>query len=134
MCRHAAYARAAPRRYPLSAARPCLSGALSGRRAHAAADDERIREAARDVFVADPGARAGVGISALYRRYPRKDHPVRTIAGEGAGTLHRGARALEGDPGDSFAAFMARVVDADLHSMHRFKCVFSAMSRAGGRG
>ena len=46
---------------------------LSGRRREAALNDERILEAARDVFVADPGApinevakRAGVGISALY--------------------------------------------------------------------
>jgi AcrR family transcriptional regulator len=99
--------------------------ALSGRRAQAAANDERILEAAREVFVADPGApiaavaaRAGVGISALYRRYASKDDLVRAIVGEGlARYIEEVSRALEGDPWDSFTAFMNRVVDADLHSM-----------------
>ena len=56
------------------------SAPLSGRRAQAARNDERILEAAREVFVADPEApisavaeRAGVGISALYRRYASKE-------------------------------------------------------------
>ena len=99
--------------------------ALSGRRAQAAANDERILEAARAVFVADPGApiaavaaRAGVGISALYRRYASKDDLVRAIVGEGlARYIEEVSRALEGDPWTAFTAFMERVVDADLHSM-----------------
>ena len=99
--------------------------ALSGRRAQAAANDERILQAAREVFVADPGApiaavaaRAGVGISALYRRYASKDDLVRAIVGEGlARYIEEISRALEGDPWPAFAAFMERVVDADLHSM-----------------
>jgi len=99
--------------------------ALSGRRAQAAANDERILEAARAVFVADPGApiaavaaRAGVGISALYRRYASKDDLVRAIVGEGlARYIEEISRALEGDPWTAFTAFMERVVDADLHSM-----------------
>jgi AcrR family transcriptional regulator len=99
--------------------------ALSGRRAQAAANDERILDAAREVFVADPGApiaavaaRAGVGISALYRRYAGKDDLVRAIVGEGlARYIEEVSRALEGDPWESFTAFMERVVDADLHSM-----------------
>jgi AcrR family transcriptional regulator len=98
---------------------------LSGRRAQAAANDERILEAAREVFVADPGApiaavaaRAGVGISALYRRYASKDDLVRAIVGEGlARYIAAVEEALEGDPWEAFAAFMRRVVDADLHSM-----------------
>jgi AcrR family transcriptional regulator len=103
-----------------------LSGmALSGRRAQAAANDERILEAAREVFVADPGApiaavaaRAGVGISALYRRYAGKDELVRAIVGEGlARYTEEVSRALDGDPWQAFAEFMGRVVDADLHSM-----------------
>ena len=99
--------------------------ALSGRRAQAAANDTRILEAAREVFVADPGApiaavatRAGVGISALYRRYASKDDLVRAIVGEGlARYIEEVSAALEGDPWPAFAAFMERVVDADLHSM-----------------
>jgi len=99
--------------------------ALSGRRAQAAANDERILEAARAVFVADPGApiaavaaRAGVGISALYRRYASKDDLVRAIVGEGlARYIEEISGALEGDPWTAFTAFMERVVDADLHSM-----------------
>jgi len=99
--------------------------ALSGRRAQAAANDERILQAAREVFVADPGApiaavaaRAGVGISALYRRYASKDDLVRAIVGEGlARYIEEISGALEGDPWPAFAAFMERVVDADLHSM-----------------
>lgn len=99
--------------------------ALSGRRAQAAANDERILRAAREVFVADPGApiaavaaRADVGISALYRRYASKDDLVRAIVGEGlARYIEAVSAALEGDPWKSFAAFMERVVDADLHSM-----------------
>ena len=53
---------------------------LSGRRAEAARNDQRIIDAAREVFVADSGApiaavakRAGVGIGALYRRYASKE-------------------------------------------------------------
>jgi AcrR family transcriptional regulator len=53
---------------------------LRGRRAEAARNDQRILDAAREVFVADPGApiaavakRAGVGIGALYRRYASKE-------------------------------------------------------------
>jgi len=99
--------------------------ALSGRRAQAAANDERILEAARAVFVADPGApiaavaaRAGVGISALYRRYASKDDLVRAIVGEGlARYIEEISGALEGDPWTAFTTFMERVVDADLHSM-----------------
>ena len=99
--------------------------ALSGRRAQAAANDERILQAAREVFVADPGApiaavaaRAGVGISALYRRYASKDDLVRAIVGEGlARYIEEISGALEGDPWTAFTTFMERVVDADLHSM-----------------
>jgi AcrR family transcriptional regulator len=56
---------------------------LSGRRGQAARNDERILAAAREVFIADPkapisavAARAGVGISALYRRWPGKEDLV----------------------------------------------------------
>src|SRR3954447_25325194 len=63
---------------------------LSGRRAQAARNDERILEAAREVFLADPGApisavaeRAGVGIGALYRRHASKDELLQRLAADG---------------------------------------------------
>ena len=63
---------------------------LSGRQAQARRNDPRIREAAREVFTADPdapmsavAARAGVGISALYRRYASKEDLLREVARDG---------------------------------------------------
>jgi AcrR family transcriptional regulator len=64
--------------------------ALSGRRSQAARNDGAILEAARDVFLADPKApiaavaeRAGVGISALYRRYANKEDLLRRLCADG---------------------------------------------------
>ena len=101
--------------------------ALSGRRAQAAENDERILAAAREVFVADPGApiaavaeRAGVGIGALYRRYGSKEELLRRLCGEG---LQRYIAAVEAaladddDPWEAFARFMRRIVDEDTHSL-----------------
>jgi AcrR family transcriptional regulator len=100
--------------------------ALSGRRAQAAVNDERIRAAAREVFIEDPdapvaavAARAGVGISALYRRYASKDDLVRAIVGEGLARYNAAveeALADKGDAWEAFARFMERVVDMDLHA------------------
>jgi AcrR family transcriptional regulator len=107
------------------ASRPAAS--LPGRQAEAARNDQLILEAARAVFVADPGApvsevakRAGVGIAALYRRYPSKEDMLRKLSGDG---LHRyiaaaeAALADDADPWASFATFMRRVVEADTHSL-----------------
>jgi AcrR family transcriptional regulator len=100
---------------------------LSGRRAEAARNDRRILEAARAVFTADPGApvsavaeRAGVGISALYRRYESKEDLLRHLNAEGLGryvAVAEAALAEEGDPWEAFAGFMSRAVDADTHSL-----------------
>jgi len=100
---------------------------LSGRRAEAACNDRLILEAAREVFVADPEApiskvaeRAGVGISALYRRYASKEDLLRQLCADG---LRRyiaeveAALADEDDPWNAFADFMCRIVDADTHSL-----------------
>src|SRR6266853_1606380 len=66
------------------------SGSLSGRRAEAARNDERILQSARAVFLADPRApisavakHAGVGISALYSRYGSKEELLRTLCTDG---------------------------------------------------
>lgn len=100
---------------------------LSGRRAQAARNDKLILDAARTVFVADPDApisavadRAGVGISALYRRYESKEELLRHLAGE---ALQRYIAAVEraldsdDDPWELFAEFLREVVDADTHSL-----------------
>jgi AcrR family transcriptional regulator len=99
---------------------------LSGRRAQAARNDQLILEAARAVFVTDPDApiaavaeRAGVGMSALYRRYPSKEELLRRLAGDGLRRYLAEAEAAladDGDPWDAFVGFMGRIVDADTHS------------------
>jgi AcrR family transcriptional regulator len=100
---------------------------LSGRRAEAARNDQRILDAARAVFVADPGApiaavaeHAGVGISALYRRYASKETLLRRLCADGLEAYIAAASealADDGDPWEAFARFMRRVVDADTHSL-----------------
>lgn len=94
---------------------------LSGRRAQAARNDERILEAAREVFLADPGApisavadRAGVGIGALYRRHASKDELLQRLAADGMQRYLvevRAALADEGDPWIAFTRFMRRCID-----------------------
>jgi AcrR family transcriptional regulator len=100
---------------------------LSGRRAQAARNDQRILEAARQVFVADPAApvaavaeRAGVGMSALYRRYPSKEQLLARLAGDGLRRYLAAAEAAladDGDPWAAFATFLGAIVDADTHSL-----------------
>src|SRR5215207_5147896 len=95
---------------------------LSGRRAEAARNDARILDAAREVFVADPGApiaavaeRAGVGVASLYRRYPSKEHLLQRLFIE---SNRRGlaeteeALADDGDPWEVFCRYMHRRLDA----------------------
>ncbi len=95
---------------------------LSGRRAEAARNDTRILEAAREVFLSDPGApisaiaeRAGVGVASLYRRYPSKEHLLQRLFLE---SVRRGlaeteaALADDGDPWEVFSRYMHRRLDA----------------------
>ena len=98
-----------------------------GRRAEAARNDERILEAARAVFIADPGAaisavaaHAGVGVGALYRRYPSKEELLRQLCADGLRLYLEEAEAALADtrdPWESFAAFLRRIVAADVHSL-----------------
>jgi AcrR family transcriptional regulator len=100
---------------------------LSGRRAEAARNDRRILEAARAVFIANPEApiaavaeRAGVGISALYRRYSSKEELLRRLCADGLERyieIAEGALADEADPWETFANFMCRAVDAETNSL-----------------
>ncbi|TDC63144.1 TetR/AcrR family transcriptional regulator [Actinomadura sp. GC306] len=118
---------------------------MNGRKAQAARNDEVIREAARAVFTADPGApiaavaeRAGVGISALYRRYQSKEDLLQKLADEGMDRYLaqvEAALADEGDPWEVFAAFMRRCLDIGAGSLTMRHAggfeVTEAMSRKG---
>jgi AcrR family transcriptional regulator len=100
---------------------------MDGRRAQAAHNDTAILEAARAVYAADPeapiaavAARAGVGISALYRRYPSKEELLRKLCGDGLRESIAAAEAALADDDDAwkvFRRYMARVVDADAHTL-----------------
>ncbi|MFJ2086948.1 TetR/AcrR family transcriptional regulator [Micromonospora chokoriensis] len=99
---------------------------LGGRRAQAARNDEVILEAARAVFLDDPKApiaavaeRAGVGISALYRRYASKEDLLRRLCHDGLRRYIAEADAALAEPNDwtAFSTFLAGVVDADVHSL-----------------
>ncbi|MFC4375980.1 TetR/AcrR family transcriptional regulator [Nocardia halotolerans] len=99
---------------------------LPGRKAQAARNDALILDAARAVFLTDPTApiaavadRAGVGISALYRRYPSKEVLLRTLCHEGLRRFNAEADAALEDPDGwrGFVGFLRRVVEADVHSL-----------------
>ncbi|WP_350348518.1 TetR family transcriptional regulator [Agromyces sp. G08B096] len=105
---------------------PSTEAPLSGRRAQAARNDTAILDAAREVFMAAPDApvaavakAAGVGISALYRRYPGKEELLATLCLDGLRRFVDVARsALDvADPWDAFQAFLRGIVDADVHSL-----------------
>ena len=99
----------------------------SGRAAQAARNDKLILESARDVFLADPDApisavarQAGVGISALYSRYPRKEDLLRKLATDGLARIREEIDAAlhdDRDPWTVFAEFMGRLVDADVAAL-----------------
>ena len=85
-----------------------------------------ILAAAREVFLADHRApiaavaeRAGVGISALYRRYASKETLLKTLCHDGLRQFideaERAARIPDGRA--AFASFLTGVVDADVHSL-----------------
>ncbi|TDC84627.1 TetR/AcrR family transcriptional regulator [Actinomadura sp. 7K507] len=100
---------------------------MSGRKAQAARNDEIIRQAARAVFTADPGApisavaeHAGVGISALYRRYKSKDELLQKLADDGMDRYLAEVEAALDDDGDAweaFAGFMRRCLDIGAGSL-----------------
>ena len=90
---------------------------MSGRRAEAARNDERVLHAAREVFVVAPDApmsvvaqRAGVGIGSLYRRYPSKEALVAQVCLAGVREVEAEARvALDrarSYPWGAFVGFM----------------------------
>jgi AcrR family transcriptional regulator len=102
-------------------------GPLSGRRAEAARNDQRIIDAARDVFLADPDApiaavarRADVGISALYRRYESKEDLLRALALDAlTGYIDslRDALADDRDPWTAYCDCLTRIVDGHSQAL-----------------
>jgi len=121
------------------------STGLSGRQAQAARNDDLILAAARAVFTADPGApisavaeRAGVGISALYRRYQSKEELLRQLSMDGLRryiAIVEEALADDGDPWDVFARFMQRALDADTNSLTlRLAGTFTPTAELWGEG
>ncbi|GIE97126.1 TetR/AcrR family transcriptional regulator [Paractinoplanes rishiriensis] len=98
----------------------------AGRTQQAARNNEAILTAAREVFLADHRApisavaeRAGVGISALYRRYPSKEDMLRTLCHDGLRRFISEAERAAAEPDDwaAFESFLRAVVDADVHSL-----------------
>ncbi|GAA1031088.1 hypothetical protein GCM10009557_25270 [Virgisporangium ochraceum] len=93
---------------------------------HVALALEGALAAARDVFLDDPKApvaavaeRAGVGMSALYRRYPGKEDLLRQLCHDGLRRFNAEAESAAAEP-DGWAAlttFLRAVVDADVHSL-----------------
>jgi AcrR family transcriptional regulator len=99
--------------------------ALSGRRREAALNDHRILAAARAVFISDPNApiaavakRAGVGISALYRRFRSKDELLQRLCLEGLKRYIAEAETAWADVEDPWRAlcsFMEKLAEANTH-------------------
>jgi len=100
--------------------------ALPGRLGQARRNDALILDAAREVFLSDPKApvaavaeQAGVGISALYRRYPSKEDLLRRLCHDGLRRFIAEAEtaAAEPDPWRALTGFLERIVQADVHSL-----------------
>jgi AcrR family transcriptional regulator len=106
---------------------PAASAPLSGRRAEAARNDGRILDAARAVFLANPSApiaevakAAGVGISALYRRYASKETLLRELARDGLTRYIDDLRAALDEDGEAWEVYcrcMHRVVDGQSQAL-----------------
>jgi AcrR family transcriptional regulator len=118
--------------------------ARSTRQAQAAANDARILAAARAVFLSNPNApisaiaeRAGVGIAALYRRYPSKEELIKQIYLENLELLFaevRAALADDGDPWEVFCRFYHRGLDVGGGSTTlRFPGAFAFTGELGSR-
>jgi AcrR family transcriptional regulator len=101
---------------------------LSGRRAEASRNDERVLAAARAVLTTDPVAamadiarRAGVGIGTLYRRYPSKEALVQHLCLDGMRQLEAVTRSalqrVDDDPWDAFATWMRDALAAGAGSL-----------------
>ena len=103
------------------------AAALPGRKAQAARNDTLILDAARAVFLRDPSApiaavasEAGVGISALYRRYANKEAMLASLCAEGLDRYIAAAErslASAADPWQGLVDFLTEIVDEDVHAL-----------------
>jgi AcrR family transcriptional regulator len=103
------------------------TGNLSGRRRQAQVNDGAIRRAAREVFVIDPESpisavadKAGVGISALYRRYESKDELLKTLCVDGLKQMHAEATSAKEEVDDAWegvTSYLMGVVEADAYPL-----------------
>lgn len=89
-------------------------------------DDQQILSAAREVFLADPQApvsavagNAGVGMSALYRRFANKEDLLRRLCHDGLKEYIAVAEASDAcaDDWEAFTRFVYGIVDADVHAL-----------------
>jgi AcrR family transcriptional regulator len=107
---------------------------LRGRQAEARRNDERILEAALEVFSADQRSpmsavaeRAGVGQASLYRRYPSKDALLSCVAERGMTRVREAAlRALgaPGDPWDALSGFLRWYLESGAPRLARLLGAF----------
>ena len=98
-----------------------------GRQAEAERNNVRILEAAREVFITNPAApisevalRAGVGIAALYHRYPSKNALLAQLCLDGQDTyieLVEKALASIEDPWTAYVQWLRDIVAADTHAL-----------------
>jgi AcrR family transcriptional regulator len=98
-----------------------------GRQAEAERNSVRILEAAREVFIANPAApisevasRAGVGIAALYHRYPSKNALLAQLCIDGQDIyieLVEKALASTDDPWTTYVQWLRDMVAADTHAL-----------------
>jgi AcrR family transcriptional regulator len=98
-----------------------------GRQAEAERNNLRILEAAREVFIENPAApisevaaRAGVGIAALYHRYPSKNALLAQLCLDGQDTyieLVEKALASTENPWTAYVQWLRDIVAADTHAL-----------------
>lgn len=122
-----------------------LSG-LSGRQVEARRNDDRIRAAAREVLIEQGAAapvsaiaqRAGVGMGALYRRYPAKEDLIRQVCVDSMEFTVREAEAAlaESDAWPAFVGFMHRCMDESVGGLSHLAGSFTVTDEIwelGGR-
>ncbi len=123
------------------------AGRTRGRQAEAAANDERILDAALRVLIANPKApiteiadAAGVGVASLYRRFTNRDDLARRLALHAMAAIEDEARdaldRIDDDPPTVFRGFFEAALEAGAGSMNEFAGTFTAgaaLNEAGQR-